>query len=382
MRVLLVITRGEPGGAQVHVLDLVRGMRERIAFHVAVGDDPFLPGELRRLGVPVSVVSALRRDPAPGHDRRALTHLRALIRRVRPHLVHTHSSKAGVLGRTAAWREGIVALHTAHAWSFSEGQPRRRVALSVPVEVLVGRITRRFVVVSEADRRIALRYRVARPERVRVVHNGVADTPWRADPGAGGIPTIAMVARMAPPKDHLLLLQALAEVPAPFRLLLVGDGPDRARIEAAIRRLGLEDRVHLAGVSEAVPKLLAGAQVAALVSRQEGFPLTVLEAMRAGLPVVASDVGGVREAVEHGTTGLLVGRADRAGLASALNRLLVDPSLRRAFGEAGRRAYERRFTADRMVAETEGVYRELAAEAGGPFPLSQAACAPQPGGDP
>ncbi len=363
-RVLLVITRGEPGGAQLHVLELVKGLRERFEFLVVVGPDPFLAGELEALGVSVRVLPALRRDLAPGDDLRVVRALRAQIRASRPSMVHTHSTKAGVLGRIAAWREGVPALHTAHAWSFSDGLPWRRVAFAVPVEILAGHVTRRFAVVSDADRRIALRYRVARPHQLRVVHNGVPDTALRAKPEAQGTPTITMVARMAAPKDQLLLLQALALVPEPFRLALVGDGPDRGAIEAAIRELGLSERVELPGVSDRVAELLAQAQIAALVSRQEGFPLVVLEAMRAGLPVVASDVGGVREAVVDGVTGLLVARGDVGGLASALRRLIADPTLRRELGRAGRRAYEERFTAARMVAETEAVYRELLLEGG------------------
>ena len=380
MRVLIVITRGEPGGAQVHVLDLVRGLQERIDFVVAVGDDPFLPEALRDLGVRVEVFADLRREIAPRADARTLAGLRGLIRSFRPHLVHTHSTKAGVLGRAAAWREGVPAIHTAHAWSFSDGLPRRRIAMAVPVEILAGRATRRFVVVSDADRRIALRYRVARSDRVSVVHNGVPDTDLRSVPDAAGPPTIAMVARIAAPKDHSLLVRALARVPQPCRLLLVGDGPGRAALEAEIEGLGLTDRVDLAGESSEVPRMLAGAQVAALVSRQEGFPLAVLEAMRAGLPVVASDVGGVAEAVEHELTGLLVPRGDEAALAAALTRLVVDPSLRRRFGDAGRHAYEARFTAAHMVAGTEAVYRELATEGGWLLPGHPGAASPERGG--
>lgn len=263
-------------------------------------------------------------------------------------------------------------MHTAHAWSFSDGLPRRRIAFAVPVEVLAGRATRRFIVVSEADRQIALRYRVASSDQVRVVHNGVSDTELRAVPNALGTPTIAMVARMAAPKDHLLLIRALSQVRVPFRLLLVGDGPERAEIETAIRSMDLSEHVDLAGISGEVPRLLADAQICALVSKQEGFPLVVLEAMRAGLPVVASDVGGIREAVKHEVTGLLVAVGDEEGLREALVRLLSDARLRRKYGTAGRRAYEACFSAARMVAGTEAVYREVVAEAECPIPSGPA----------
>lgn len=369
---LVLITRGEPGGAQVHVRDLVLGLRDRVSFEVGVGDDEFLAQELRAAGVPVHVVPSLQRSVSVGGDVTALRALRALIRSVRPHLVHTHSTKAGLLGRLAARAEGVVAIHTAHAWSFSDGLPLQRKAFAVPVEAAVGRVTRRFLVVSDADRRIALRYHVAREDQLRVVHNGVVDVPGRAVPGAPGEPSVVMVARMAAPKDHALLLRAFAAVKVPGRLVLVGDGPDRPAVEAAVRELGIGGRVRLVGVSNEVARHLAEAQLAALISKQEGFPLVILEAMRAGLPVIASDVGGVREAVEEGVTGTLVARGDEAGLTRALTSLLTSADRRAAMGAEARRVYEERFTVERMLGGVWAAYAELARAEGWPAPAVRA----------
>lgn len=369
LRVLVFITRGEPGGAQVHVRSLACGLRDRVDIAVGVGDDdPYLAGELRGCGIPVHVLPDLQRSIDPRTDRIALRAMRDVIRAVDPHIVHTHSTKAGLLGRLAARLEGRPAIHTAHAWSFSDGLARRRKALAIPTEALAGRITRRFIVVSDADREIALRYHVARDAQVRIVHNGVPDVDARAEPAGGSPPVVAMVARMAAPKDHALLLEALAGVEAPFRLRLIGDGPDRALVEDQIRRLGLAARVELLGVRRDVPDLLAGAQLFALISRQEGFPLATLEAMRAGLPVIASDVGGVREAVSHGQTGLLIPRGDATALRRALQRLLADAPLRVAFGAAGRQAFADRFTVAQMLERTASVYAEIAREDGLPLP--------------
>ncbi len=360
MRVLVLITRGEPGGAQVHVHALLKALRDRIDFTVGLGESGYLADALRDLGIEVHVLRTLRRAVGT-QDAKALSDFRDLIRAHQPHLVHTHSTKAGLLGRLAARLHGVPSLHTAHAWSFSDGQPTRRVLAAVPPEVLVGCITTRFIVVSDADRAIARRYHVARADRIRVVHNGVEDHPARAEPDAPGTPTIVMVARMAAPKDHALLLRALARIHEPWRLQLIGDGPDREALEALIDELELGDRVDLLGTRDDVPAVLAAAHVATLVSRQEGFPLVVLEAMRAGLPVVASDVGGVREAVTA-DTGALVRRGDEAGLAAAFERLLTDPERRARQGRAARQSYEARFTARRMVDQTAAVYDELARE--------------------
>ncbi len=360
LRVLVVITRGEPGGAQVHVRDLIVGLRDRVRFHLALGEAGFLADEVSAAGVPVTLVPELQRAVSVTSDARCLTALRRLIRAVAPDLVHTHSSKAGILGRLAARSTGTPCVHTAHAWSFSDGLSRRRKLGAIPVEWVVGRVTDRFIVVSEADREVGLRYGVVRPAQVRVIHNGVQDDGARAAP-EGAPPVLTMVARFAAPKDHALLLRALAGIELPFVAQLVGDGPDRPQIEALVDALGLRARVRFLGRRDDVAAVLAASQVGVLVSKQEGFPLVVLEAMRAGLPVVASDVGGVREAVAHGVTGLLVARGDEAGLQAALREVLADPGLRARLGGAGRSAYEARFDACTMRARTLAVYQELAA---------------------
>ncbi len=360
LRVSLVITRGERGGAQVHVLELLRGLASSVDYDLVVGEEGFLADEARALGVPVAVLPELQRAIAPGRDLAAARLLRQHLLRQRPQLVHTHSTKAGLLGRLAARLVGIPAIHTAHSWAFSDGIAWQRKAFAIPSEAVAARWTERFIVVSAADREVGLRYGVARDDQVRIVHNGVADHPRRAVPGRPGTPVIVMVARMAPPKDHALLLRALADVDLPFQLRLVGDGPQEAQVRALLAELGLGDRVQLLGRRSDVAEQLADADLAVLVSRQEGFPLAVLEAMRSGLPVVASDVGGVREAVDHGVTGLLVPRDDQAALRDGLARLLADPALRQRFGEAGRAAYDARFTVDTMLDGTLAVYRELA----------------------
>lgn len=355
----MVITRGERGGAQIHVRDLVEGLADRVRFEVVVGDDEFLAQDLRASGHTVHVLPELEREIAPRRDLAALQGLRQQIRRSRPDLVHTHSTKAGLLGRLAARTEGVPSLHTAHSWSFSDGIARRRKAVAIPLEAAAARVTGGFIVVSEADREIALRHRVARTDQLHVVHNGVADTPHRASPSDRDVPILTMVARMAAPKDHLLLLRALTDIATPFRLRLVGDGPNRPMLEAEIAQRGLSEQVELLGVRADVPELLADSDAFALISYQEGFPLSILEAMRAGLPVIASDVGGVREAVDD-TNGQLVPRNDERALATALDRVLGDRDLRRAQGRAGRARYEAQFTLQHMLDGTERVYRSLA----------------------
>jgi glycosyltransferase involved in cell wall biosynthesis len=169
-----------------------------------------------------------------------------------------------------------------------------------------------------------------------------------------------MVARFSPQKDHFLLLRALAGLRGlPWELCLVGGGEREEAVRREALRLGLGGRVRFFGERRDVPEILAGAHVFVLASRWEGLPLTVLEAMRAGLPVVAADVGGVREAVAHGETGLLFPRGDAGALRRCLELLIAGPAERARLGAAGYARWQKEFTLERMLKETEAVYRAV-----------------------
>jgi glycosyltransferase involved in cell wall biosynthesis len=331
-------------------------LADRFEFALGVGEEGNLTEAAGRLGVQAHVVRGLGNTISPWRDARAVSETVALIRRFRPDLVVAHSSKAGLVGRAAAARCHVPSVFTAHGWSFAEGVPRPRRLVAAPLERLAARWCRRIIVVCDADRRLALRRRITPAEKLVTVRYGVRDVPERAAPGAAGVPLVAMVARFEPQKDHACLLRALAEMAGAWRAVLVGDGPTRPVAEALTRELGIGDRVSFLGSRDDVPAVLANAHVFALASRWEGLPITILEAMRAGLPVVASDVDGVGEAVVDGETGLLAPAGDAGAFRLRLGQLLGDPSLRKRMGEAGRRRYEGSFTFERMVAETAAVY--------------------------
>jgi len=353
----------------MHLLELLRAFRGKADLHLAVGQDreDFLVKAAQELGVKTYLLRHMVQPIKPSSDWRGLREVTELIGRLRPDLVHAHSSKAGFLGRLAARRLGVKSVFTAHGWAFTDGVGPARRTLALTLERLAGRAGDMVLAVSERDRELALRYRVVPPERIRVVWNGVPDTLLRADP-ARDPPRIVMVGRFAPPKDHALVLKALAGLrELPWYLDLVGQGPLLPEVQALAERLGLGERVRFLGKRLDVDRILADAQVFVLASNWEGLPLSVLEAMRAGLPVVASDVGGVREAVLEGRTGFLVPRGDIVLLRERLALLLQDPGLRVALGGEGRRRYEAHFTLDRMLREVWAAYEELGARRSSPF---------------
>ncbi|HZU29061.1 MAG TPA: glycosyltransferase family 4 protein [Bryobacteraceae bacterium] len=363
MRILHLITRAELGGAQTHVIDLLAAIREYCDITVGTGERGFLTEELDSLGISYEIVPHLVQPMSPFEDVRALGEIVALIGRTLPDVVHAHTSKAGILGRLAARCAGVPAVFTAHTWCFSEGTSLKWKMIGVPMEKLAGRCSAAIINVSEANRKLALSRRVAPREKLLTVHNGIPDVLARATPGRGDVPVIAMLARFAEQKNQALLVRAIAGIPEPLRVLFVGDGPTRSHVEALARSLHVDGRCVFAGQRLDVPAILAGAHVFALSTNWEGFPVSILEAMRAGLPVIASDVGGVRESVIDGQTGFVVPPGDEGELRHRVRQLIESPALRCVMGAAGRRRFEQNFTVRAMADKVLRVYEAVGARA-------------------
>jgi len=318
-------------------------------------------------GVEVVELRHMARPLRPWGDTRALRELTEHLRRIRPEILSTHSSKAGVLGRIAGRTLGIPTITTAHGWLFDHARSTVREWAVWGTEKGMAPLARRIVTVCESDRRLAIASRIARPERLVTIHNAMPDVglELRSDPSAYP-PRLLSIARFAPQKDHDTLLRALAELAdLEWSLDLVGTGPLQEQAERQAASLGLSPRVHFLGLREDVPELLAGAQIYLLISNWEGFPRSILEAMRAGLPVAATDVGGVREAVLDGETGFVVPRGNELVLATRLRELISDPGRRARMGASAREHYESHFTFERLAEETLALYGAVLSEARG-----------------
>lgn len=361
--VLYAITRTERGGAQQHVRDLMGALAGNVRLTLVCGDQDvrserdWLAQEAEALGAVVHLVPSLVHPLSPRLDVRAFVSLVRLVRALRPTLVHAHSSKAGILARLAARAAGVPALFTAHGWAFTDGAPRLNARIAVPLERLAARLANGVISVSAYDDRRAEAVGIRGPRAV--VPNGLTDVPERARPGdthPDEAPVVAMVSRFAPPKRQDLVVEALARIDAPWRLLLVGDGPREADVRALAVACGVADRITFAGARSDVAACLASAHVGVLASDYEGLPLGLIEALRAGLPVVGSNVGGIPELVVSGETGMLAKNTPEAW-AAALEPLLCDPERRRRMGTGARAHYERAFSLGRMVRETLAVYR-------------------------
>jgi glycosyltransferase involved in cell wall biosynthesis len=327
----------ETGGAQTYVASLLPALADDFDVLVAAhGNGPLRDAALSA-GVRFVPLYHVRRPVSPWRDVRGVVELLRLLRREKPHIVHVNSAKAAALGRLTAWIAGVpIRIYTVHGWAFLA---HRGVASAAYrwVERALRPLNTVTVCVSENERQAGLAARACDDSTTVVIRNGV--DPRRVDvrEREGDRPRVVMVGRLQAPKDPITLVRALAMVrDTDYEAFLVGDGPDRPVVEEEIRRLAIEPSVRVLGERSDVRELLATADVFALSTHSEGLPLSILEAMAAGLPVVASNVGGVPELVVQGETGMLVPPDDPAALAETIERLLTDQPLARRLGDAAR----------------------------------------------
>ncbi len=359
----MLITLAEVGGAQTYVASLLPALVGRFDVTVAAHGAGPLRDAAETAGARFVPLKSVRRAISPLRDLAGLVELVRLLRRERPDILHASSSKAGVLGRIAGRIAGVpIRIFTVHGWAFAAHSGVSS-QLYRWADRFVRPLTTVTICVSQRERSAGLAAGTCDADRTVVIPNAVdLEGVPRTKLDGRDLPRIVAVGRLKAPKDFPTLVRALARLePGSFEALVVGDGPDRQQLEDEIGALGLNARVQLAGERSDVPELLAAADVFVLSSSSEGMPVSVLEAMAAGLPVVASRVGGVPEQVTHGETGLLVEPGDADDLAAALARLVQDGELRGRLGAAGRARAEQAFALEPFRrAHLELYSRELA----------------------
>tara|TARA_R110001592_G_scaffold57590_1_gene175161 strand:+ start:13393 stop:14460 length:1068 start_codon:yes stop_codon:yes gene_type:complete len=350
------------GGASAHLLDLAEGVQAKgHRVTIIIGGSGIVAGIARSRELSCICLPSLVREISLLTDFKCIFELRALLKMLKPDLVHLHSAKAGMIGRLSATLLGLRCVYTAHGWPFTEGVSGKKQAIYKKIERVMAYLTNQIITVSEFDKRIAIDARVANSKKMTVVHNGVSElNAIRFPAGSEGQPTkLIMVARFEIPKDHQVVIKALSKIKdLNWTMEFVGDGPGLPFAIESVKSLELAGRIVFSGACNDVPTRLAAADIFVLASRWEGFPLVILEAMRSELPVIASDVGGVKESVEHDVTGILVPRSDEEYMASALKSLISNPALRISMGQRGRAAFKTNFTLETMLTKTLKVYEK------------------------
>ncbi|MBV8394728.1 MAG: glycosyltransferase [Actinobacteria bacterium] len=392
IRVVRVIARLNMGGPALHVAYLTKGLEERgydttlVAGSLARGESS-MSFVAEELGVEVYPLPQLSREISPVYDTLSVLRLVGLIRRTRPHILHTHTAKAGAVGRVAAALAGDarppIIVHTFH------GHVLR--GYFNPVVSRVFRILER-VLASETTRLVAVGPQVrddlvalgvAPPEKFTVIRLGIdledritgEDDRREELRRLFGVPpetfVVGWIGRMTAIKrvpDVLSAFSRLLELGVDARLCLVGDGPDRERVERAAHELGISRSTLFIGYQRDVAPYYAFFDALLLPSANEGTPVVAIEALASRRPVVATRVGGVPDVVTDAVDGYLVSVGDVDTMSRRLAELARDPELRRSFGEAGRERVVQRYRVQRLIDDVDALYRELLADAGLPQP--------------
>ncbi len=377
IRVLRVIARLNVGGPARQAILLTKRLEARgyhsllVTGRVGPAEGDMLP-DAREAGVDPVVLPGLGRDLTFLGDLRAFLGLCREILRFKPDVIHTHTAKAGALGRAAATLLGVpVRIHTFHGHVLHGYFGDLGSSLARAVELLLARVTTRVVAVSEEVKDdLCRRHRAVPAARVTVVPLGLDLSALKdVDSRRGEVRTemelgrlccvVSMIGRLVPVKEPEVAVEVarlvLAKRPD-TRFLFIGGGESLAPTKARVKALGLEDRILFPGFRSDLDRILADTDVALLTSRNEGTPVALIEAAAAGVPAVATRVGGVPSVVLDGKTGLLAPRGDAVALATAVLRLLDDPALRQSFGQAARTRALERFDGDRLVRDLDRLY--------------------------
>lgn len=386
---ILHVMEATIGGTKRHLLDLAAGLRAggwdvevacpRVRTE-ALGDVSFWD-DLRAAGVPAHEVT-MRRRPLTAANAAAVWRLAGLIRRGGYAVVHAHSAIAGALARPAAALSGHKpkVVYTPHGFAFlapgaggapGDGAAGAHGGIFLAIERALGRVTDRLIAVSPTEAEAAAAYGVVPRRKIATIPLGiVADeipsrqraAEVRRREGWGAAPVVGTLARMSPQKSPLTWLAAAARVAAArpdVQFVWIWSGEMEGEVRARARELGLEPRLAFLGYRPDAREVIAACDVFLLASAFEGLPYSLIEALAAGVPVVATDVVGTRDVVRHGETGLLAAAGDAGGLAAHVLRLLGEPAEARRLAAAGRADVLARFSVAQMVARTAALYEAL-----------------------
>lgn len=366
LKIVYVITSGNIGGAQIHLRDLIKYRPRDVEVHVVMGNKGWLWEELRTFpDVYLYEIRSLVRSISPIKDTYALIALINLLRRIKPTVVHCHSSKAGILGRIAGKLMKVPSVFTAHGWAFTEGVSKRQQKIYKIIESCAANLTEKIICVSNYDYSLAVECMQNNVHKLITIHNcipGFREQEKKIPKVSSAILRLIMVARFLPQKNQILLLRALQQLKTKgiqFSTSFVGQGETFGHVKKTATLLQLEEDVSFLGERLDIGNLLEQHDIFVLTSNWEGFPISILEAMRQGMPIIASDVGGVKEAVINGENGFLIPRDDVECLCMRLEELFNNRQLLNKMSLKSQEQFEEKFKIDTMICKIYDVYKTI-----------------------
>lgn len=379
-KVVRIIARLNIGGPAINTVLLSAGL-DKFGFKTCLvaGTVGVNEGDMeyfaREHCVKPVIVNDLTREINVLKDLKALWKVYRIIRREKPDIVHTHTAKAGTLGRLAAILAGVpVKVHTFHGHIFDGYFSGLATKVFIAIERFLGRFTDKVVVVSNSvENDVSMRYNIVSKDKVAVIQLGFElEKFFEADKNKGrlrqelglgsDVLLIGIVGRLVPVKNHKMFLDVVKKVPAKF--IIVGDGELRQELENYAAELGIRDKVVFLGWRRDLENIYVDLDVVCLTSLNEGTPVSLIEAMASARPVLATGVGGVRDIVKNNENGLLVQSNDVDGFSKALLSMLEDREKRLEMGRYGRKFVNENFRKERLIKDTENLYNSLLKEKG------------------
>ena len=380
IKIVRIIARLNIGGPAINVVLLSEGLKDDgfettlITGRVEESEGDMSYFALEK-GINPVIVNELARSISPIKDIKALCKIYRIIRKEQPDIVHTHTAKAGVVGRMAAILAGVpVKVHTFHGHVFEGYFSGPATKVFIAIERFLGRFTDKVVAVSNSvENDVSMRYNIVSKDKVAVIQLGFElEKFFEADKNKGrlrqelglgsDVLLIGIVGRLVPVKNHKMFLDVVKKVPAKF--IIVGDGELRQELENYAAELGIRDKVVFLGWRRDLENIYVDLDVVCLTSLNEGTPVSLIEAMASARPVLATDVGGVRDIVKNNENGLLVQSNDVDGFNKALLSMLEDREKRLEMGRYGREFVNENFRKERLIKDTENLYKSLLKEKG------------------
>lgn len=362
LKILYIITLSDLGGAQTHLLEVVMSLQPDNDIIIIVGSTGWLTDRVDEITVHYIVEPSLVREISLVKDIKAICSIKNIINKVKPDIVHCHSSKAGIVGRIAAKLAGVPVVFTAHGWAFTDGVKFIKRLLFACIERIMLLLTVKVICVSDYDRKLAERWFKFKSDKIITIHNGVIESDLVKNNFNLNLVSLIMVARFSAQKNQKQLIEAVKDVIDDgyrVKCTLVGDGSNYIECLEYIKQNNLGNNISLLGLRNDIDELLLQNDVFCLISNYEGLPISIIEAMRAGLPVIASNVGGVNELVNDGVNGYLIPKGDKQLLKQRIIEIISEPEKLVHMGQASRNKYEREYSAQQMISGIVDVYREV-----------------------
>lgn len=374
INILYVITKLELGGAQKHLLSLITNL-EKSKYNIflfTAKEGLLLNDALSIAGLSIKTSANLERPINFFRDFLALFEIYNFIKKYNIDIVHTHSSKAGIIGRLAAkLTKAKIIIHTVHGWPFNDYQSFPSRTFFLCLERFVAQFTDALIVVSYSDREKGLRNHIGNKNKYLLIRYGINlnefsanDRDIKEELGLDKDDlVVGMIACFKPqksPRDFIKLAYLVNKAIRDVKFILIGDGVLRKDIERLILKLKLQKQVSLLGWRNDIPAILSALDIFVLTSLWEGLPITVLEAIASFKPVLATDTGGISEIIQEGNTGFLVPPGDMNNMAEKLKMLLGDENLRRRIAQKAKNSLNSDFTIEHMAGNTQDLYEHLA----------------------